>query len=199
MPIEFATHYFLPDRSPFLNLSEADEDTRSAVEREMAELRATGRQLRPFGRRYMQWRKLTEERLFQLFVARGGRPVRTVPHYFVLGESPWFEHLAVGMRSVRVPLKSLQLETTSVTMTDSFTAMQFGERFGFPTVPQPHHGRVFLLNEIDNLVAEFGMPAPEWREDHDSWQKWPASAYIEIQLWSDEPIRDHLGRGDHER
>lgn len=192
MQAAFATHYYLPDRAPFLNLSDLDADATAAVYREMALLRAAGKQHRPFGRRYTEWRSLTEKRLRELFVARGGRPERDAPHYFVFGESPWFEHLADGMRAIRVPLASLPHNVTSVTVPDSFTAMEFGERFGFPAAPNPSHGRVFLLDELDEVVAEFGNPAPSWQTRHVDWQEWPAAAYIEIQLWSDAPVLAHL-------
>ena len=189
---DFATHYYLPGRRPFLNLSNLNSEGVRAVEQEMAQLRAAGNQFRPFGRRYVEWRKLTEERLRQLFIARGGRPQRTAPHYLVLGESPWFEHLAAGMRALRVPLRSLPRDVTSATRPDSFAAMEFGPRFGYPQEAKPYHGRVFLLDELNDLIAEFGVPAPSWEEHHEDWRQWPDDAYVEIQLWSDDPVREHL-------
>ena len=189
---EFVTHYHLPDRQPFLNLSELDDADVAVIDREMAELRRQGLQLRPFGRRYIEWRRLTEARLRSLFVARGGKPERNAPHYFVLGESPWFERLAVDMRSVRLPLAALPIDATSMTLPDSFTAMEFGERFGHPTDPKPYHGRAFLLSELDELISTYGMPTPVWDDSHMNWREWPASAYIEIQLWSDAPVRKYL-------
>jgi hypothetical protein len=95
---DFVSRYYLADRRPLLNLSELDDASIAAIDREMAALRAAGRQFRPFGPRYMQWRRLTERRMRELFVDRGGRPERTAPHYFVLGGSRWFEGLAIGMR-----------------------------------------------------------------------------------------------------
>jgi hypothetical protein len=59
---DFATHYYLPDRRRFLNLSVLDDEAAAVVDREMTLLRAAGRQCRPFGCRYMEWRKLTEVR-----------------------------------------------------------------------------------------------------------------------------------------
>lgn len=124
----------------------------------------------------------TPELLRQLFVDRGGRPQRAAPHYFVLGQSPWFERLAVGMRLIRVLLDALPSELTSATVPDSFTAMGFGDRFGYPADPKPYHGRVYLLDELDDVIAQFGLPSPSWEHNHENWLEWPESAYIEVQL-----------------
>jgi hypothetical protein len=188
---DFVTHYYLPDRRPFLSLSELDESGVAAVNREMAALRAAGRQLRPFGPRYMAWRRLTEARLRDLFVARGGQPRRAAPHYFVLGESPWFASLATGMRSIRVPLEALPPAVTSATYPDSFTAMGYGPGFGVPHEPRPYHGRVFLLDELDDLASTHGRTTLLDDASHD-WRQWSVDAYIEVQLWSDDLVRDHL-------
>ncbi len=179
----FRTHYYLPDRRPFLNLSELDDASIAAIDREMAAL-ARGRQFRP-SPRYMEWRRLTERRMRGLFLDRGGKPERTAPHYFVLGGSRWFEGLAVGMQSITMPVASLPPAVTSVTLPDSFTAMEFGARFGLPAEPKPYHGRVFLLDEIDDVMAEFGLPTASWDQRHEDWREWPETAYVEIQVWSE--------------
>ena len=128
----------------------------------------------------MDLRRLTETRLRELFVAAGGRPKRPAPHYFVLGESPWYEGLAENMERVALPLSALPPGQTSVTYSDSFTAMQ-------AEVP-----RVFLLSELPRLVDRFGVPDPSRDGDYQAWTTWPAEAYIEVQLWADEPIRAYL-------
>jgi hypothetical protein len=61
-----------------------------------------------------------------LFVEAGGRPEWRSPHYFILGESPWFRGLAVNMKNVRLPLMALPHDQTSVTYPDSFAAMEVG-------------------------------------------------------------------------
>jgi hypothetical protein len=72
--------------------------------------------------------------------------------------------------------------------------MRFGAQFGIGCEPRPYHGRVFLLGELPGLVEQFGIPDPSWDGDYQAWASWPAEAYIEVQLWSDEPIADYLPR-----
>ena len=121
----FASHYYLPDRKPFLNLSDLDGIQLESVMGELDDLRGVGLR-RVFGRRYMELRRLTESRLYDLFVAGGGLPSRRVPHYFILGECAWFRDLHPQIRVVTVDLADLPAEVTSFTYPDSFTSMGYG-------------------------------------------------------------------------
>jgi hypothetical protein len=183
------THYYLPGRRPFLSLSELGEPELAAVLAHLGDLRRAGKQHRPFGPRYMELRRRTEARLRELFIAAGGQPQRPVPHYFVLGDSPWYEGLAENMQRVQLPLSALPASQTSITYPDSFTAMALGTSFGLGHQPRPYHERVFLLGELPGLVERFGIPGPRCDGHYQSWATWPAEAYIEVQLWSDGPIK----------
>jgi len=189
---DVVTHYYLAGRQPFLSLSELQDAELDAVLADLRRLRDVGRQHRPFGLRYMQLRRLTEARLRELFTAAGGQPVRSAPHYFVLGESRWYRGLAQNMAQAQLPLSALPPTQTSITYPDSFAAMGFGAKFGIGDQSRPYHGRVFLLGELPGLIEQFGIPDPGWDGDYQAWATWPAEAYIEVQLWSDEPIADYL-------
>jgi hypothetical protein len=188
----FVTHYYLAGRRPFLSLSELGETELAAVLADLGALRRAGKQHRPFGPRYMDLRRLTEARLRELFTAAGGQPQRPAPHYFVLGTSPWYEGLGQNMQRVQLPLSALPASQTSITYPDSFTAMALGTSSGPGHQARPCHGRVFLLGELPGLVERFGIPAPRRDGHYQSWTTWPAEAYIEVQLWSDDPIRGFI-------
>jgi hypothetical protein len=182
----FATHYYLADREPFLNLSDLDPVEAESVIARLEGLRAHGFQ-RVFGRRYMELRRVTEARLRELFRAAGGTPNRVAPHYFVLGESAWYRGLHPDMREVRVPLDQFPHDATSFTYPDSFTSMALGPRFGLPYDAQPYHERVFRLNELDDVIERFGLPSGEPDEPYEGYQHRPFEMYVEIQLWTDLP------------
>src|ERR1700733_666854 len=110
---DFATHYYRASRAPFLNLSDLADEQAVAVMAELTRERREGAQQRPFGRTYLEMRRTAED-----------RPERRPPHYFVLGESPWFRGLAVDMEEIRVPLSDLPGAQTTVTWGDSFAAME---------------------------------------------------------------------------
>jgi hypothetical protein len=69
----FATHYHLPDKRPFLNLSDLPSREVGSVIDELMRRRTSDQTFkRVFGRRYMQLRELTETRLRKLFAEAGG-------------------------------------------------------------------------------------------------------------------------------
>jgi hypothetical protein len=191
----FVTHYYLPGRRPFLSLSELGDAELAAVLADLGALRGAGMQHRPFGPRYMELRRCSEMCLRELFVAAGGRPQRRWPGYFVLGDSPWYAGLAENMQRIQLPLPALPPTQTSITYPDSFTAMGCGPGLRPLQPPRPCQGRVFLLGELPGLVEQIGIPDPSssgWDGRYQRWTTWPADAYIEVQLWSDEPIRAYL-------
>lgn len=186
---QFVTHYHLADRRPFLNLSDVDPESLDSVLTELETLGADGRSHRRFGPRYISLRRSTEALLREQFVARGGHPIRHSPHYFVLGESPWFRNLYDEVAEVRIPLDHLPAEATSVTWPDSIASMGLLSQYGLATACGPQYGRVFLLDELDELIATHGLPAGDPPISYDGHQHKGFEHFIEVQLWTDEPLR----------
>lgn len=187
---DVAVHYHLADRPPFLNLSDVPEDEIDAVLVDLAAEHADGRNHRRFGRLYMDLRKETERRLRDAFVAAGGIIERDAPHYFTLGDSPWFRRLAPSMVAVEIALADLPDESTSITWWDSFAAMAVGEDLGLPVAPEGVRGRVHRLGDIPALLDRFGSPDPGGEGPSDPMSA--AHTFVEVQVWSDAPLA--LGR-----
>lgn len=185
---DFVTHYYFGARPPFWSLSDLDGEQLAHTIRELDSARREGAHSRVFGRRYMELRRLTEERLHKLFVERGGAPQRTAPHYFILGSSEWYRGLASDMQEVRLPLSSLPVTAASFTYPDSFTAMGFAPDFGISYERRDYHGRVFLLDELEEVIGRYGLPADDPSDPYEGYEKRPFEKYVEVQLWSDAPI-----------
>ncbi len=188
-------HYWRGARRPFLNLSDLDADALELVVADLAQERRAGVHRRAFGRRYMDLRRRTEAKLRRLFVEAGGRPERTTPHYFVLGESRWFAGLADDMEEVVLPLAELPDPVTSFTYPDSFTAMGLVAEYGLPYEPRPYHDQVFRLAQLDEVVAEHGLPLDD-PDDVEGYEHRPFERYVEVQLWSDAPVAEWLSPDD---
>ena len=184
-------HYYREARRPFLNLSDLPDEQLNPVIDALMDERRSGQHRRAFGRRYMELRRRTETKMRHLFVEAGGRVERRSPHYFVLGESRWFEGLADDMRAVVMSLDELPDVSTSVTYPDSFTAMGLAPEYGLPYERRPYHEKVFRLDQLDGLIGEWGLP-----EDpvggYANYETRPFEMYIEIQLWSDAPVTRFL-------
>lgn len=188
----FVTHYHLSDKSPFMNLCDLSDTELQGVLRDLESRRARGSLKRVFGSRYMELRRLTEARMRDLFTAAGGSPERTSPHYFVLGACEWYKALSPDMCEVVVPLSGLPSNLTSVTYPDSFTAMGLGAPFGLVRATRPYHDRVFRVEELPDLIATYGVPVDRVDDAYAGYHRRPFEKYIEVQVWSDEPIRSFL-------
>jgi hypothetical protein len=64
--------------------------------------------------------------------------------------------------------------------------MEFGPQFDLPQVPRPYHGKVFLLQELDEVVTRYGLPTDD--TSYVGYQHRPFEKYIEVQVWSDQPV-----------
>ena len=188
----FVTHYHLPDKSPFLNLSDLAGAELEAVLRDLEARRVRAGLRRVFGPRYMELRQLTEARLRHLFIQAGGSPSRVSPHYFVLGECEWYRALSPEMSEVVLPLAALPSNVTSVTYPDSLTALGLGAQFGLVRAQRSYHDRVFRVEQLPDLVATHGLPLGEIDDAYEGYHRREFEKYIEIQVWSDDPIRSFL-------
>jgi hypothetical protein len=189
----FVTHYHLPDRRPFLNLSDLDDADAMQVMSALLRMRDQGLQSRSFGRVYLQWRRATEARMRELFNERSGEPLRLAPHYFVLGECRWYAGLARNMQAVTLAIADLPPNQTTFTLVDSFTAMGLGARFGQDHPLRPHQARLYLLEELDEVVGEYGLPDDDRPADgYQGYENRPVTQFIEIQVWCDEPVAAFL-------
>jgi len=174
----FITHYYLPESGPLRSLSDLQLETDNPIfESFLTRHKREPTYRRRFGREYLRNRRVIEDRLRDLFIARGGRPKRKHPFYFILGDSPWFKGLNHGHLELRIDISHLSAETTSITYPDSFIALTQTKR--------PYHNQVFLLNEIDDLINRHGMPSNDQLVPYERYWETDFELYIEVQLWDD--------------
>jgi hypothetical protein len=190
---DFVTHYYRAGGQPFLNLSDLTDDQVSVVIGRLESDRTQGLSARVFGRRYMELRRRTEAKLRALFVEVGGKPERSAPHYFVLGSSAWYGGLANDMRAIVLGLNELPSDVCSFTYPDSFTAMALGAAYGLSVDPRPYHELVYRIERLPEVIGTYGLP-PDGVDEYDGYQHKPFEKYVEVQLWSDEPLQSILRR-----
>jgi len=188
------THYHSRSDRPFLNLSDLAEDDAAAIIRTLAKRGAEDPGYkRVFGKTYMDFRRRTEHKLRATFVANGGRPERQAPHYFLLGQCEWFADLYPDSETVTLDWRSLPRNIASFTYPDSAVSMRFGPDYGLPPDPlEPYHEKVFFLDELADVVAEYGLPDGSADGDYDGYHKRKFEKYIEVQVWSDAPVAKYL-------
>jgi hypothetical protein len=174
----FLSHYFDASTGPFKNLSMLNQcEARDIMTRIRHEGKLFASQ-RP--QDYLEIRRELEARVRQLFIAKGGKPILTRPHYMILGASPWLKDWYENGSEVRIPLVAFSKDIVSFTYGDTFPAMRFQDG-------KPYRGQVYTLEEIPDLITSFGLPQ-EWNPDG---EKGP-DRYIEAQIWDERPLKPFM-------
>lgn len=115
------------------------------------------------------------------------------PHInFVLGACEWYRGLSPDTSEVVLQVSDLPSSVTSITYPDSFTAMALGARFSLAQVPRPYHDQVFRLEQLVDLVTTCGVPSGEADAVYDGYHHRVFEKYVEVQVWSDDPVRHFL-------
>ncbi|MEW6469981.1 MAG: hypothetical protein AB1458_13720 [Bacteroidota bacterium] len=182
---DYLTHYYLPDRKPFLSLSDLDEENLERVLSGLKQKAERGETKRGFATWYVEERKKTELFLRSEFINKGGKPQRQYPIYFVLGKSDCQKNRDPAQAELRINLSDIPKDVISFTYPDSMATMILKND---PPYRQPYHGRLFTYAEILDVVRKYGFP----RDEAARTSKFLYPNYIEVQLWSDEPVREFL-------
>ena len=124
------------------------------------------------------------------FIAIGGKPVRTAPVYFTLGENTglktWFRETAC----IKIPVSKFDLSTVSFTYGDMFPV--FNENLD---TGEGWWGQVYFYDDILKLIEKYGYPEdPVYDSIKGIFPKdKPINQYlkyIEAHVWSDEVLQN---------
>lgn len=170
-------HYYERHCGPFRNLSDLPAEGAEAV---LQRLRERGD---VFASRrsgdYLTVRRRLEDRARDLFVRKGGRPVRARPHYMTLGACDWLLQWYREGRVLAIGIEQFDPSAISFTYGDLFPALRLPEE-------RPYWGQVFTLEEILAVVDLYGLPQL-WNADGSRGPE----RYIEAQIWDDAPLARH--------
>jgi hypothetical protein len=172
-------HYYDAATGPFLNLSELPVAEADAVQADIVR-RGKGFAAQR-NERYLSRRRELEQIVRDLFIDKGGKPVRTVPHYMVIGECPWLETWYSDSRYVKIHISEFDISTVSFTYGDTFPT------FSDHVIDDAEYRRnVYTYNEILQLINKYGLPQHKWNEPI-----FAQPAYVEAHIWSDDVPRKY--------
>lgn len=174
---ETLCHYYERNIGPFINLSDLPLEKAQQV---LDEIRHKGDSFAAQrGLDYLPKRFNLEDKARELFIVKGGKPVRRRPHYLTLGncmyefKTWWYKECEEFL----LPLSSISPDVVSFTYGDLFPCM-------FAPEDKPWRRQVYTLDEICKIVEEYGLPQ-EWNPDG----KQGIERYVEAQLWIDVPLK----------
>ena len=174
---KYLYHYYEKSKGPFLNLSDFDIDMAQSV---MDEIKANNDLMaahRYDG--YLKRRVYLEGMARELFIAKGGKPIRQVPHYMVIGRCDWLLTWYHEPEFIKIPIDSFPVSSISFSYGDLFPT--FSDRV---TDGREYRKQIYTLDEINLLIQKYGLP-----------QQWNAGGehgperYIEAQIWDDEYLK----------
>ncbi len=180
---DFLTHYYRD--KPFRSLSHLPPGVVAEVLTDMAATRTLD--FRLTRDEYIPQRRRIEQEMRQQFVAKGGRPRLSAPHYAILGTFSLYDD-DPEQRAAIIPLSAVPTDILSFTFTDSYFAFSDTNLRGVPIPSRPYHRQVFRLEELPRLVAEYGLPGERWRSEEDR----RFDVYIEAQIWDEEVLQPYL-------
>lgn len=172
-------HYFEKQNGPFKNLSDLNIPE---AQRILNNLKSNGdvfASKRNDG--YLERRLELEQMVRDIFITKGGKPIRSVPHYMVVEACPWLETWYKESDFVKIPIAKFDINTISFTYGDMFPTFS-------PRVcdGREYRNKVYRYDEILELIKKYELPQ-NWNE---SGQYGP-ERYIEAQIWSNNPIEQY--------
>jgi hypothetical protein len=192
----YITHYYNPGSDILKNVcSQPDE----IAEEFLISLRESGKRawLHPG---YLEERLKVEAWLYNEFVKKGKKPYLRNPLYFVLGENDDFFQKKgffsdANPAKLQIPLSLFSTDMISFTYPDSMPSLAIAtDTTGRGDLyRKPIHTQVFTLEEIVEVVQEYGMPGDKWKTE----EYWRYDRFIEAQVWDDRPIWKFVESTNH--
>lgn len=184
---DFISHYYLPDRKPFLNLSDLSKEEMEPIVEGLNNRMEEGRMHRGFPDWYFPQREEAEVNLRKAFVNGGGKPSRKAPHYFTLGTSKMIEWVyKEDFNKIEIPIELIKskllfsIGDTLWTFSKSYNEKQKWENKWF-------QGRLYNYEEVEDIVKELqlDLDCEKSRFKH-------MVACIETFIWCDDELNELL-------
>ncbi|WP_308635379.1 hypothetical protein [Paenibacillus silvisoli] len=175
-------HYFDKQQGPFRNLSSLPGEEAEAVLQRLKQRQKGFASKRADD--YMSVRRALEDKAKELFVAKGGRPRLSFPHYMTLGACDWIHDWYEDGDMISIPLTAFDEWTVSFTYGDLFPTMRFEDG-------KSYRKQVYTAEEIKCVIEQYGFPQ-SWNADGTRGPE----RYIEAQVWDERVILAYSGKGD---
>jgi uncharacterized protein YbjT (DUF2867 family) len=147
---------------------------------------------------YLRRRRQVERALRAAFIEKGGSPTDDFPIYMILGRPEWFDTAAdpstlETTAVIEVPLSVIPPGEVSFTYPDSMASAATAADIDPAYFESNHHGRIFSLAEITEVVDAKGLPGTRGQTATPN----QPPPYIEAQVWNQRVLDDYLSSIGH--
>lgn len=170
-------HYYDRRSGPFVNLSDLPLEEAKSVLNTIKTARPCS-QCAQRHDKYVEYRRNCEAILRREFEKKSGLIQRPAPYYLVVEHSPWLSTWFEECGVVKIPIEEFDLRTLSFTYGDSMPTFSPAIQDG-----KEYRHKLYTYPEILDVIARYGLPQ-SWNDDGKNGPE----RYIEVQVWSDEPV-----------
>ena len=168
-------HYYEEEMGPFRNLSDLSVvEAGKVLDRLKSEGQVFASQRSDD---YLSIRRELEARARAMFIQKGGKPIKSYPHYMTLGECNWIKQWYRQGKELSIHIDEFDPEQISFTYGDLFPTMRYKDG-------KPYREMLYVKHEIFEIIDKYGLPQV-WNEDG----KHGPERYIEVQIWDDKDLR----------
>ncbi|MFO7637221.1 MAG: hypothetical protein R6W96_07920 [Clostridia bacterium] len=184
----FLYRYFERSKDPFLSMTELPIEQAREM---LISMQEAGKPGNPNIDGFLNKRYERDKMLRDAFIAHGGKPERSSPIYFFLGEHRQWESAFENPAVIRIPLDEFDRETVSITYGDSFAVLN-------PALynEEEYWGKVYFADEILEVIERNGYPPhieydfklgvyPQDKHINDQLK------YIEAHVWSNKILEKY--------
>ena len=168
-------HYFDRKTGPFRNLSSLPLQEAIDISKQINKEGKTFASQRSLD--YIEIRRELEMLAREQFIAKGGKPKNSFPHYMTLGACDWLKSWYINPVCIVLHWDSFIESSISFTYGDLFPTMRVKD-------DKPYRRQVYTKQEIIEVIDEYGMPQ-DWNGKGDKGPE----RYIEVQIWDDDVIK----------
>lgn len=192
---DFITHYYLPDRKPFLNLSDLTKEEMEPIVLGLNNRMEEGKMHRGFPDWYFSQREEAEINLLEATIKKGIYPKRKAPHYFTLGKSALFEWVYKNdFKTIEIPIALIKSQLMfSIGDTLWTFAKQHEPNFKKKWENKWFQGKLYNYLETEKIIQDLNLDLECEKSRHQN-----RASVIETFIWSDEELNELLQRLGHE-
>jgi hypothetical protein len=178
--VKILYHYYELSRGPFRSLTDLPLNEAMIIHQQLKKDKSLFASKRSDD--YLIIRRDLEQLARDLFIGKGGKPIRSTPHYMTFGKCQWLREWYKEGQELEIDIDEFDERTISFTYGDLFPTMRFQDG-------KPYRGQIYTKEEIYKLIEEYGLPQ-EWNGQGDKGPE----RYIEVQIWDDKPLMKYIRR-----
>ena len=185
--LDFLTHYYLPDRRPFQNLSDLSKQERDQVAHDLNQRSESGAMKRAFPDWYFKQRKEAEQNLYKQVIAQGYQPERNNPHYLCLGKSLGMEYVYNhDFKIVKIPLSDIK-EPVFYSIGDTLWTFAQSHNPAQKWINKWYQGKLYNYEETIAIIQQIDLDLTN-PHSLNTLQVF----HIEALIWSNNPLANYL-------